>query len=304
MSVETSARPLKASASYNSRTTAIAKFDGSSSGAYADDRLAVYWVARPPQRTREFVSFMSRSAVRRMKFAWLLAGAMAASTAAHAQQTAAPPVGASPEINAKFLDPELDADAWVERFEGESREVFNQRKAILAAVALKPGDDVADVGAGTGLFTALFAKTVGAEGWVYAVEISPRFVEFLAARSAEPGLRNITPVFCTARSTNLPPACVDVVFVCDTYHHFEHPQDTLASIHRALRPGGRFVVVDFVREEGVSSEWTLGHVRAGKAVVTSEIEAAGFERLPDPDMPGLRENYLLIFEKPPSAAAR
>ena len=213
--------------------------------------------------------------------------------------TAPPPAAASPTVNAPFRDPKLDAQSWAEKFEGESREVFNARQAVLAAVDLKPGAKIADVGAGTGLFTALFASAVGDEGWVYAVDIAPRFVEFIATRAAKAGLANITPVLCTERSTNLPPACVDVVFVCDTYHHFEHPTETLASIRRALRPGGRLVIVDFVREEGVSSEWTLGHVRAGQAVVTSEIEAAGFKPPSQLQVRGLRENYMLVFEKSP-----
>jgi predicted methyltransferase len=235
----------------------------------------------------------------------LAIGILAGTTAVYAQTAAAPPLtdahpiapAASPEINKKFIDPKLDPEEWVARFEGESREVFNARQAILAAVNLKPGSAVADIGAGTGLFTALFAKDVGHEGWVYAVDVSPRFIEFIADRAAKTGLANITPVLCTEHSTNLPPACIDAAYVCDTYHHFEHPADTLASIRRALRPGGRLVIVDFVREPGVSTEWTLGHVRAGQAVVTKEIEVAGFKQLPQPNVPGLHENYLLIFEK-------
>lgn len=219
-------------------------------------------------------------------------GAALACTIA-AAQIAAP----AEDINAQFLDPKMDPQEWQERFEGESREVFVARQAILAAVGVKSGNEVADIGAGTGLFTASFASEAGAEGWVYAVDISSRFLEFIAQRAAAAGLANITPVLCTERSTNLPPASIDVAYVCDTYHHFEYPADTLASIYAALRPGGRLVIVDFEREDGVSSEWVLGHVRAGKAVVTAEIEAAGFALKSEPDVHGLEENYLLVFVK-------
>jgi predicted methyltransferase len=210
---------------------------------------------------------------------------------ANAQPAAAP----TEDINSQFLDPKMDPEEWQERFEGESREVFVARQAILAAVGVKAGDEVADIGAGTGLFTASFAGEVGDDGWVYAVDISSRFLEFIAQRAAAAGLANITPVLCTERSTNLPPGSIDVAYVCDTYHHFEHPADTLASIHAALRPGGRLVIVDFEREEGVSSDWVLAHVRAGKAVVTAEIEAAGFALTSEPEVQGLEENYLLVF---------
>lgn len=222
----------------------------------------------------------------------------------HAQQTATPtppapapatttPVG----INDAFLDARLDPNEWINRFEVESREVFTARQAIVRTVGFKPGNIVADIGAGTGLYTVLFAHAASPNGWVYAVDIAPRFVEHIATRAAEAGITNVTPVLCTQTSVSLPPASIDVAFVCDTYHHFEHPADTLASIHQALRPAGRLVVVDFKREEGVSSEWVMSHVRAGKEVVIEEIEAAGFRLLVEPQLPGLAENYLLIFQR-------
>jgi predicted methyltransferase len=88
---------------------------------------------------------------------------------------------------------------------------------------------------------------------------------------------------------------VDLAFVCDTYHHFEFPQKTMASIHRALRPGGRVVVIDFHRIEGISSDWVMEHVRAGQEVFRKEIEAAGFRLVEEPKF--LKENYCMIFQK-------
>jgi predicted methyltransferase len=219
--------------------------------------------------------------------------AMSCVAALRAQTTA----DSAEEINAQFLDPRMDPEDWAERFQMESREAFAARAAILKATGVGPGDEVADVGAGSGLYTALFARAVGPEGWVYAVDIAPKFIEYLAAKLPAAGITNVTPVLCTERSASLPPASVDVVFVCDTYHHFAHPQETLASIRSALRPGGRLVIVDFVREEGVSREWVLEHVRAGEATVRKEIEAAGFEFVAEPEVEGLEENYLLVFRK-------
>lgn len=201
-------------------------------------------------------------------------------------------------INDAFLDAKLDPNEWIKRFEVESREVFTARQAIVRAVGLKSGDTVADIGAGTGLYTVLFAHAANPNGWVYAVDIAPRFVEHIATRAAEAGITNVTPVLCSQTSVNLPPASIDVAFVCDTYHHFEHPADTLASIHQSLRSGGRLVIIDFKREEGVSSEWVMSHVRAGKEVVIEEIEAASFKLLAEPQVAGLNENYMLIFDRP------
>lgn len=196
-----------------------------------------------------------------------------------------------PGINEQFLNPELQVNEWVERFETESREVFTAREEILEALHLEEGMRVADVGAGTGLFTRLFSERVGPRGWVFAVDISPRFAEHLAALADHSREQNITPVLCAEDSILLPPESVDLVYICDTYHHFEYPAATLASIHRALRPGGRLAVIDFERIPGVSREWTLDHVRAGKETFRSEIEAAGFVLDRELDLDGLEENY-------------
>ncbi len=202
-----------------------------------------------------------------------------------------------PGINANFTDPNLDVDRFVERFETESREVFANRSKIARAVGLRKGMAVADVGAGTGIFVDFFARDVGADGRVYAVEIVPKFVDRLKQRAIARRQPQVEAVLCTERDVSLPPESVDVIFTCDTYHHFEYPRSTVSSIHRALRPGGKLVVVDFERIPGVSREWILGHVRCGKEVVIEEVTAAGFELSEELPIAGLRENYFISFTK-------
>jgi len=202
-----------------------------------------------------------------------------------------------PGINAKFLSDDLDVDHYVGIFEGESREVYAQRGRLVEQLALEPGDVVADVGAGTGLFVSLFAERVGPEGRVYAVEIAPRFLEHLRERARREGLESVTVVHAKQDSVELPDASVDVAWLCDTYHHFEYPQSTLASLFRAIRPGGSLVLVDFRRVPGETEDWILEHVRAGQEVFAAEIEAAGFALAGEIDA-GLRQNYMLRFERP------
>lgn len=209
----------------------------------------------------------------------------------------APPPSVKPGINKDFLDPALDPQKFVERFETESREIFTERAAIVSMVGLQPGQSMADIGAGTGLFTLPFAEAVGPKGRVYAVDIAPAFVERIEQLAAERGVRNVEGVVCAEDDARLPKDSIDVAFVCDTYHHFEYPAQTLASIHRALRKGGELVVVEFHRIEGVSREWCLSHVRAGQEVFVSEILAAGFEQLAQDQLPGLKENYVVRFRK-------
>jgi len=203
-----------------------------------------------------------------------------------------------PGINKPFEKP--DVKEFLGKFEVESREVFTRQKQIVAACKIKPGMAVADIGAGTGLFTRLFAKEVGPKGKVYAVDIAVKFIEHIEKTCRHAGIKNVTGIVCTADSVKLPANSIDLVFVCDTYHHFEFPFKTMASIHKALRPGGQLVVIDFRRIEGKSSEWVLNHVRAGQEVVTREILSSGFRKIGEENL--LKENYVLRFEKKPMSS--
>jgi ubiquinone/menaquinone biosynthesis C-methylase UbiE len=198
-----------------------------------------------------------------------------------------------PGINQPFEKPDLKD--FLKKFEGESREIAANVKEIVAACKIKPGMAVADVGAGTGLFTRKFATEVGAKGKVFAVDISPTFLRHIEKTCADAKIENVQTVLCDQFSTKLPKNSVDLVFICDTYHHFEFPERTLQSLHDALRPGGKLLLIDFQRIEGKSSDWTLGHVRAGKEVFVREVTAAGFQALGEEDL--LKENYFVRFAK-------
>jgi len=201
------------------------------------------------------------------------------------------------DINDQFLDASKPADEWSARWEVESREVFACRDAIVAALGLKPGERVADIGTGTGLFLGPLSRAVGDAGKVFAVDIAQKFVDHVQKRAEKEEMPNVVAVLSNERSAALAAASVDVVFLCDTYHHFEYHEDMLRSIHAALRPGGRLVVVDFGRIPGKSREWIIGHVRAGQEVVTAEIEAAGFRFVDEVEVDGFEENYLVRFER-------
>lgn len=200
-----------------------------------------------------------------------------------------------PGINDSFKNP--DINKYLKTFEGESREIYAQRHKIVAVCSLKPGMKVADIGAGTGLFTRLFAQEVGAEGKVYAVDISEKFLEHIARTCREAGLRQVVTVRGTDVAPNLPPQSIDLAFICDTYHHFEYPLRMMTAIHQALKPGGRVILIDFHRIPGKSSEWVLGHVRAGQEVFEKEIISCGFRKVREENEVGLKENYCVIFEK-------
>ena len=198
-----------------------------------------------------------------------------------------------PGINRYYQNP--DWQQWVNTFERPGREVYDRRHMIVDATGVRPGMSVADIGAGTGLFTRLFAQRVGPEGQVFAVDISRPFIENILRSTRELGLNNVTGIVNSDKDAMLPPASIDLAFLVDTYHHFEYPESMVSSIHRSLKSNGRLVVIDFRRDPRTSSRWVLGHVRAGKDVVIDEVTRAGF-RLID-DKPMLRTNYYLVFSR-------
>jgi cyclopropane fatty-acyl-phospholipid synthase-like methyltransferase len=202
-----------------------------------------------------------------------------------------------PEINAPFQ--KADVKGFIKRFESDDREVFVKRHEITRSLGLKPGMAVADIGAGTGLFSRLFADEVGSGGKVYSVDISQAFLDHIAAQARKKGQPQIVTIRGTQDSTNLPARSIDLAFLCDVYHHLENYQKLMASIHQALRPCGQLVLVEFNRVEGKSSDFVLKHIRAGQQEFRREIESAGFQpiALPQGQALSLKENFMARFEK-------
>jgi ubiquinone/menaquinone biosynthesis C-methylase UbiE len=154
---------------------------------------------------------------------------------------------------------------------------------------------VADVGAGSGFYSLLFADAVGENGKVYVVDIADYFVEGTLARGEELGLKNLVGVVNNARSVMLPDHSVDRIFVSATYHHFEYPQSTLASMVAALKPGGELIIVDYRKRPLVASMWVQSHVRLDRQEVIDEVEQAGFRYLDEPLE--LKQFYMLRFAR-------
>ncbi len=199
----------------------------------------------------------------------------------------------NPDINSRYKNP--DVTQWQGVFERDGREIWDRRGDIIRHLRLQPGQAIADVGAGTGFFSLLMAREVGATGRVYAVDIAKNFVDASVQRAREQGLDNVIGVVNDQQSVHLAPASVDLVFISDTYHHFEYPQATLRSIHSALKPSGELVIIDFRRDASQSSSWVLDHVRADNQRVITETKAAGFELTEKLDF--MQTQYYLRFRR-------
>lgn len=241
----------------------------------------------------------------RSLWSWVvLLGVFAVGLPVAAQPPAAPPAASCPAPAPKQAagakpaagkpDRETKAQQAVKQFESESREVFQKRHQIVDACRLEPGMDVADIGAGSGLFTRLFAAKVAPDGKVYAVDIVKNYVDHIVETAKKEKLANVVGVVCTADSTELAPHSIDLAFVCDTYHHFNHPEKNLASIHRALRPGGRLVVVEFKKEKGVAPDWVMKHVRPDRETLIKEVTEAEFALVDEPALMKMQQVYRFV----------
>lgn len=234
-----------------------------------------------------------------LRLAAAIAAVGAVSLAACGKDPGRPsPAAGGPAASIDYPADPANLEVWLERLEIGSREIYSARAEISSAVALRPGDAVADIGAGTGIYTLLFAQKVGPEGAVYAIDIEPRFLKLINQRADDVGLANVTAVLGRQDSVTLPPNSVDVVFICDTYHYFENPAAIMATVRRALRPGGALYVIDYDLKESVAPPADHRHVRFGKAEVEAEIASFGFTEAEEIRIAGLSENYMLRFRKP------
>jgi len=232
--------------------------------------------------------------------AWILC--LAAASAFGCATAASPPTvpvvdesSVRPGINDPYVQPDA-LDKFTRILEAETREVAQHRDKIVAAMELRKGMIVADIGAGTGLFVTEIAKQVGKRGAVFAVDIVPVFLERIRERAMADGLTNVIAVQGEERATALEPDSVDLAFMCDTYHHIEFPQTYMRSLFHTLRPGATLVLIDFERIEGKTSPTILKHVRAGKQTVIEEVKQAGFVFESEIDL--LEQNYYLRFRRP------
>jgi len=138
------------------------------------------------------------------------------------------------------------AAGWLERPEREKEE---QPTKLLDALKLKPGDVVADIGAGSGYFTFRVTDRVGPKGKVFAVEIQPEMLAIIRQRMKDRKVENIELILGTESDPKLPANSTDLIFMVDVYHEFSHPWEMTTAMVKALKPGGRLVFVEYRLED-------------------------------------------------------
>jgi len=165
--------------------------------------------------------------------------------------------------------------------------------SLVAALGLAPADVVADIGAGTGYYTFRISPLVP-EGRVLAVDIQPEMLDEIAERTATRRVDNVVPVLGTEADPGLEENSVDVALIVDAYHEFSYPREMMVAIWKALRPGGRVVLVEFRLEDPEVPVRPLH--KMSQAQVRAEMAAAGLEWVETRDL--LPRQHFLVFRKP------
>lgn len=175
--------------------------------------------------------------------------------------------------------------------EHKDRDEWQKPEEVVAALGLKPGQTVADIGAGSGYFSVRLARAVGPQGKVYAVDIQQDLMDHLAARAKKEGLGNLEPTLGSPEDPALAASSVDLIFICDVVHHIENRQAYYAKLAKALRPGARIAIVDFYKRElpvGPGVE-----MKIAKGAMIAELEQAGFAL--EGEHGFLPHQYFLVF---------
>ena len=181
------------------------------------------------------------------------------------------------------------AENWAGVFDDPSRDAWQKPHQVIEALALVPDAAVADIGSGTGYFAVRLAHFVP-QGRVYAVDIEPDMVKYLADRAKREGLANLTAVAGAPDDARLP-AKVDLVLMVDTYHHVEQREGYFRKLAQSLKPGGRVAIIDFNAKSAMGPP--PAQRIAGKRVI-AEMAKAGY-RL-EHEHRFLPNQYFLMFQ--------
>lgn len=181
------------------------------------------------------------------------------------------------------------AAMWLER---PSREAEEQPTKLVNGLDLKPTDVVADIGAGTGYFSFRIAQKIP-QGKVLAVDIQPEMLEMIEFLKKENNITNVEPVLGTINNPNLPESSVDLALMVDAYHEFSYPYEMMQGLVKALKPGGRVVLVEYRRENPFIPIKALHKMTQQQA--RKEMQAVGLKWLETKSF--LPTQHVMVFEK-------
>ncbi len=183
-----------------------------------------------------------------------------------------------------------DAEKWAHVFDDPERDAWQKPHQVIEALGLRPDAVIADIGAGTGYFAVRFANMVPA-GKVYAVDVEPDMVRYLAERAKKEKRANLVAVKGAAGDPRLPEKA-DLVVLVDVYHHIEQRERYFRALAASLKPGGRIAVIDFRMD---SPSGPPKSARVAPERVKAELAAAGYALSEEHGF--LPRQYFLVFTR-------
>lgn len=179
--------------------------------------------------------------------------------------------------------------AWLERPEREAEEAPSK---AIPALNIRPGQTVADIGAGSGYYTLRLAAAVGARGRVYATDIQPEMLALIKTKIDRASVTNVDLILGTETDAHLPPASIDLALMVDVYHELAQPHVFLRALRRALRPDGRLVLIEFRKESAFVPIREEHKMSVREARLELEAEGYRFDRVIDV----LPWQHILVFQ--------
>lgn len=169
------------------------------------------------------------------------------------------------------------ADEWVQTLEGPQRVATQKIDEVLARLSLKPGMVVADIGAGSGLFSRPLAKAVGPAGKVYAVDIQQDLLDHINQRDKEENIHNIQTVLGEFDDPKLPARDVDLAFINDVLHHIEHRAAYLKALGAYIKPAGRIALIEMDKNDPNTPHRKQPELLVGREEIMKWMSDAGFK---------------------------
>ncbi len=188
------------------------------------------------------------------------------------------------------------ADEWATVLDREQRVSGLKIEEVLSRLKLKPGDVVADIGAGTGVFSGPLAQAVAPTGTLLAVDIDQGLLDHIAQRAKEENIKNIQPILGEFDDPNLPTR-VDVAFIHDVLHHIEHRQVYLKKLATYLEPDGRVVVIDLIFDRPDGPHRNQPEMHITQEQVRIWMAAAGFPVMQEIGL--FEDKFFVVFKRNP-----
>ena len=170
-------------------------------------------------------------------------------------------------------------------YESPARAEWQKPDEVVAALKIREGSQIADLGSGSGYFTFRLADATGPSGKVYAVDVNSEMNEYVNGRAEKGGYQNVSTVLAATDDPRLPQTGIDLIFSCDSYHHLENRTAYFKNVKQYLKPGARVAIIDFKKE--AFHHYTESHI------IKQEMEAAGYKL--EEEIDTLPRQHFLMF---------